>query len=240
MISKKNLLELDPRRKIYDYIFKNPGLHFREIQRKMNIPYGTLNYHIKYLVKQDLVSSKFENGYRRYFISEKLGRKEEEVLNLLRQEVPRYILLYIMFHKVCSQVELSKALEKKPSTIDFHLNKLRKLGFIERLPKKPKFEYWGVNIKRIRISNEILYSISNYDVFSTVYNMLIVYKSGLPDENIIDDVFYTFMESIDRSKKSSLKGGLPSLIYKKPNTPDVAIDMILELVYEIFPHPYYA
>ena len=51
MISKKNILKLEIRRKIYDFVDKNPGLHVREISRRMDIPINTLIYHIKYLKK---------------------------------------------------------------------------------------------------------------------------------------------------------------------------------------------
>ena len=94
MISKENILKLETRQKIYRYIDKNPGLHLREIQRKTNIPYGTLKHHLKYLEKHNLIKTKSENGYKRYTVSYKLSKKEKEILNLLRQEVPRYILIY--------------------------------------------------------------------------------------------------------------------------------------------------
>ena len=42
---------LTPRDKIYSIIVQNPGLHFREIQRRTNIATGALQYHLEYLKK---------------------------------------------------------------------------------------------------------------------------------------------------------------------------------------------
>jgi len=60
MISKKNILKLEIRRKIYDFVDKNPGLHVREISRRMDIPINTLIYHIKYLKKLDVTAPRHE------------------------------------------------------------------------------------------------------------------------------------------------------------------------------------
>ena len=47
---KRNvILELEKRRKIYNYILTNPGLHFNEIVRGLQIPKTTLEYHLNYL-----------------------------------------------------------------------------------------------------------------------------------------------------------------------------------------------
>ena len=131
MISNQNILQLEIRQKIYRYISKNPGIHLREISRQMTIPKSTLKYHLKYLYKKGLITTKSEKRYKRYYIINKLGTKEKEILNLLRQKVTRDILLYLMFYIVSSEIELSKVLEKHPATIDFHLKKIKNLGIIK-------------------------------------------------------------------------------------------------------------
>jgi len=46
---KEEILENDRRRKIYTVIKKNPGLHIRELQRVLDIPLASLQYHLNYM-----------------------------------------------------------------------------------------------------------------------------------------------------------------------------------------------
>lgn len=243
MISKENILKLEIRQKIYRYISDNPGLHLREIQRRTRIPYATLKYHLKYLEKHNLISTKSEKGYKRYATSDEFSKKEREILNFFRQEIPRYILIYVLFYFVCSQVELSKALEKTPAAIGFHLKKLRKSGVIEKLPKDISYEGWGRIIKRNRASNnEILYSYSKPEVLHSIYNMLIVCKDSLPDQKIIKEVTYHYNEFDDfgiYKLKKKWKMSRPRSIYRIFNNPDAAIDKAIEVFFEACPHPYH-
>ena len=48
-------MALSPRDKIYSTVVKNPGLHFREIQRRVDIATGALQYHLDYLKKKHLI-----------------------------------------------------------------------------------------------------------------------------------------------------------------------------------------
>ncbi len=42
-------LELETRRTIFEFIRQNPGSHLREIQRRLGLPIGVLNFHIQNL-----------------------------------------------------------------------------------------------------------------------------------------------------------------------------------------------
>ena len=52
MDALEEALKLDIRKKIYNTVKKNPGLHFREIQRRVEIATGALQYHLDYLQKK--------------------------------------------------------------------------------------------------------------------------------------------------------------------------------------------
>lgn len=49
---KEDSLALETRRKIYNLILNYPGLHEREIARKLNLSLSTLDYHLHYLEKR--------------------------------------------------------------------------------------------------------------------------------------------------------------------------------------------
>jgi predicted transcriptional regulator len=46
--AKEKVLENEHRREIYNFVKENPGLHMRELQRKLEIPLSTLEYHLDY------------------------------------------------------------------------------------------------------------------------------------------------------------------------------------------------
>ena len=132
MMPRQKALELEIRRKIYEFIAEKPGLHLREISRSMKIPKTTLTYHINYLEKSNLINQKHSNGCNRLFINEKIGRKEQQLLNILRQKIPRRIFLYLLFSLSFSQLECSKELNVHPATISYHLDKMIEAGLLEK------------------------------------------------------------------------------------------------------------
>jgi predicted transcriptional regulator len=163
---RNEFLELETRRQIYNFILNNPGLHFRELSRKMNMPKSTMDYHLKYLEKKDLISVLKKERYNHYYISKKIGRENKKILSILREETPRRILLSMKIPNPVSLQYLSKDLDKSPSTISFHLKKLIKLDLVER----------------IEINNQIKFGLK--DEYK-VYDLFIQYNESLSDDYII-------------------------------------------------------
>ena len=92
MILKENILKLEIRRKIYNFILKYPGLHLREIK----MPKTTLRHHLNFLEKYGLIITKADHRYTRYYVIQKVGKQDKEILNLLRQETPRRIFMLLL------------------------------------------------------------------------------------------------------------------------------------------------
>ena len=82
MISEKNILKLEARQNIYILILKNPGLHQREISRRLDIPFSTTQYHLRFLKKRNLIIEKSENRYSRFYIANKTNPMERKLLVL--------------------------------------------------------------------------------------------------------------------------------------------------------------
>ena len=131
MISKRNILNFETRRKIYEFVENNPGLHFNEISRRIEIPRTTLFHHLRVLEKQDLIELRYKGEYKYVYPKNELGAKEKEILELLRKKIPCIILLHFFFSHSCSQIELSRDLNLHPSTVSYHLKKMMKMGIIE-------------------------------------------------------------------------------------------------------------
>ena len=102
----EKIFKVKSRKDIYNFIKKNPGVHFRKISRNLNIPSSTLSYHISYLVKRSLLTKESENGYLRFYISQKIGKNDKKLFNILRETVPRNIILYLFLYFESSQKEM--------------------------------------------------------------------------------------------------------------------------------------
>ena len=74
------ILNLETRRQIYNYIRKNPGVHFRDISRKLKISMYNLDYHLHILKKQGFVIEKKVNNYLRYHTMHSTGNVNKKIL----------------------------------------------------------------------------------------------------------------------------------------------------------------
>ena len=72
------LLEIETRRNIYDLITKNPGLHLSKIAQLLSLRLSLVEYHLRYLEKNNIILGISEEGYKRYYIENvKIGAEEK-------------------------------------------------------------------------------------------------------------------------------------------------------------------
>jgi predicted transcriptional regulator len=125
------------RRRIYELIRKSPGIHFRELQKKLGIAVGNLQYHLDRLEELGLIESVRENGYKRYYATTlRFSDEEKKIMSALRVRTEKLILIYLLINPFAKERELSKALNLSPSTISWHISKLVKLGIIDKVRNK--------------------------------------------------------------------------------------------------------
>ena len=166
-MKKDEIFEIETRKSIYNLIKDTPGLHFREISRRLAIPKSTLNYHLRYLKKRDLIELRQENRFKRYYARKKIGKFEKNILNLIRQETPRKILLSMKIYHPVTVKYLSRDIERAPSTIKFHLKKLIEANIVVRLDYDFDVKYG--------LKDEI-----------RLYDCFIQYNEGLLDDSVKD------------------------------------------------------
>lgn len=125
-------LDVSTRREIYGFLREVPGAHFSEIQRRLDLATGTLQYHLQYLEKRDLLEVKRDGRYTRYYPAMEIDRRHKPILGLLRQATPREIVLDLIEHGPSRLTDMSDRLDLAPSTLSFHLKKLMKEDVVER------------------------------------------------------------------------------------------------------------
>ncbi len=117
-------------KQIYDAIVNTPGLNCRQMSRQLKISRGTLRYHLNCLEKQGLITKEREGKYLHYYGADTMGLNEKKILSVLRKFTARQIVLFLLIHVHSSQIDFSKNLEKRPTTIEFYLKKLLELDII--------------------------------------------------------------------------------------------------------------
>lgn len=131
-----NPLELETRRMLFDTITQNPGLHFRELQRRTQLAVGALQYHLNYLEKKDLLKVESRENTKRYFamkVERIMG--EENVMPLLRQEKVRHVLLALLTSENKTLFEIAEITGIPYSTVSRCMERLVQSNVVVRVKR---------------------------------------------------------------------------------------------------------
>jgi DNA-binding transcriptional ArsR family regulator len=227
MESVENIVELKTRHLIYQIISKYPGMHLRGIIKKSKLSEGTVRYHLQYLKRKGLIKNDCDENYIRFYIRDQIGNKDKELMGVLRKEIPKFIILSLLFNMAVSRAKLSKDLEKSPKVIEYHLKTLVDAGLIKKA--KPVNGVVHVNHREVKIkeyqsvTNEVVYVLSDY---SSINDFFIVNKKWFFDKVTCELINI----SIDLEKNKPPK---------KMKSFDTRLDETIDNFYEIFPHPYH-
>lgn len=129
-IMEDEALNLDSRRKLYELIEENPGLHFRELERRTGIVVGSLQYHLEFLQKKHLIKSFRQGKFLRYYSVRESVVEEKAAMSFLRKPSARRIILFLLEKKKANNLEVSNAVNLSPSTTSWHLDQLVEEGVI--------------------------------------------------------------------------------------------------------------
>lgn len=136
-----NILSVASRRRVYECVTANPGAHLRDVARRCSMPLGTGLYHLDFLETAGLVVSRRDGRYKRYFGSHSMGRREKEVMSLLRHDAPRRLVEALLERGPSTQRELCAAIGVSRSTVSFHLTRLVTDAVAIRTPRRPEAVY---------------------------------------------------------------------------------------------------
>ena len=143
------ILELNSRKKVYGFVKKHPGCHFRDLERKSGIPATSLKYHLNFLNKYGLISEEKDGIKIRYF-PEKFNLENKTLLGLLRQESVRKILLFLVSNEKSNHDTIVGFVQLSPSTVSWHLKKLESKHVIKSI-KKGKNTFYNLLIDKKEI-----------------------------------------------------------------------------------------
>lgn len=131
---ERRLLQLETRRRIYEHIQGNPGVHLRQIVRELGFALGTVEHHLHTMVRHGLLESRFSGPRRRSFFA-RGGRShhENDLMAVLRSRPVRRLVECVLHDPDVDAGQLSQRLQLAPATVGYHLQRLVKWNVLEEL-----------------------------------------------------------------------------------------------------------
>lgn len=127
-IQKEDVLDQFVRGQIYGFIKANPGVHYNQIMRNLDMKNGTLSYHLHMLEKTGMIKSRKERLRYRAFYPTGMKFPEKERYRLT--ELQMGIIETIRENEGINQREIAKKLNEKHQTINYNVKVLQQVGLI--------------------------------------------------------------------------------------------------------------
>ena len=110
--------------------------------------HGVLSYHLRFLDNSGKIRvNRVNNRVTRYF-SYDVSSHESYVIGLLRQETTRKIIMYILENGTCRFNDIMIHTEKVPSTISWHIGRLKAANIIN-VRKQNEFNCYEIGMDRL-------------------------------------------------------------------------------------------
>ena len=157
-----------------------------------------------------MICAKKVGKFIRYYATQQISREDQAALNILRNRIPLHITLLLSLKHTMTRNDICKELEKSPSTVSYHLDRMIKHDIVQ------KFIHEG----------EVMYTLWNE---AETDKLLIQYK-----ETIIDDAAARFYDFFNGLKYDKGYRKIAEFIFNKDK-----VKMHSNFLFEIFPHPYW-
>lgn len=127
-------------------IINNPGVHLRKIYHDLDIPLGTLRYHLEQLEKNGKISSEKIFMSRCYFPIRYFLKNDRNTLKILHNETTREILMYLIEKTCAHQNEIVGNIGITAPSVNWHMQRLSSLGIVS-ISKNGKHVIYELIIK---------------------------------------------------------------------------------------------
>jgi predicted transcriptional regulator len=141
-------IELETRRRIYDFVVANPGTHLRAIKDELDMPMGQLEYHLHFLENKGLLDAKEDRYYKRFFPSD-MSATDRRVLSAIRQEKPRQIVLFVLQTPGVDHRTIQAELGIGASSLSFYMKDLIDKEVMERRREGRRSLYQVLDVDRV-------------------------------------------------------------------------------------------
>lgn len=122
----------DARDAIAGYVAATPGAHFSKIRDDLQLGTGETQHHIRRLIDANVIESRRDGDYRRFFPIGRFTEFEQIALGYLRRDTPRGMILELLQNPSTTGTQLADTLGVSRSTISKYAAELAEAGLIER------------------------------------------------------------------------------------------------------------
>ncbi len=113
----------DQRQRIRQFVADNPGVHFNQLARELDLATGQAQYHVRRLLGADDLTRREVYGQTHYFPTD-YPSQDQVVIALARRETVRDILVYLLEHGPSRPDDVADSVDIARSTLEHHLNHL--------------------------------------------------------------------------------------------------------------------
>lgn len=133
-VQGEEILEHPGRLEVYERVKADPGMHFQDIAQRVDFGASTLNYHLRVLERNEYVTRVKDGRYVRFFDAKSgaYSRDRKQAASTLRNATTAAIASYIVQHPGVVQRDLAKEFRIAPSTVSWHVDRLRKEGLVDK------------------------------------------------------------------------------------------------------------
>lgn len=122
---------LTSRERILALVAEQPGLHLRELPRRLGLSLRAVRYHLDSMVHEDLVTAHRSGRFERWFTAGAFSSEERALISGLRVEGQRSILQCILRQGPSRFASLQKAVSVSSATLSHYLDRLTQDGLLE-------------------------------------------------------------------------------------------------------------
>ncbi len=121
----------ETRSRVLDCIYRNPGIHFNAVSRKLDIATGQTQYHLRQLCRDQQLQKEGVCG-RTHYYPPTFSDWERSAVALLRRETTREIVLLLLRHDPLPPAKIADRLGLARSTVEWHLSRLIEYEMAEK------------------------------------------------------------------------------------------------------------
>ena len=123
-LPKKTLQYNIRKSKVLEVILRSPGVRYKQLQRIIGLPNGSLSYILKKLEGSRCIIVNRSN-YSTAYYPKGIKAAELHLIKNLRNNIDRKIMQYILNQGQSTFYDIVNHSKRAPSTISWHLNRLK-------------------------------------------------------------------------------------------------------------------
>jgi predicted transcriptional regulator len=138
---KDDVLNNENRKKIYEFIQHHPGVYFNRIAKQLNLSNYILAWHLKMLMKFELIRSKYIENHEAFFDINVPGVNDYILFSISKEKVEKIIEYLLYYQEGASKTKLSRDLNMHTSTVSKYLKTLEKSKLVKNKKLSRKINY---------------------------------------------------------------------------------------------------